>query len=435
MQSNNDFMDLQEKDKKKFKKLIISLLTYSVNDQDTTVLSYLYKPFGDTLSTTAGETARIGFIGQEQDIEHGYFNMGARYYDPEIGRFLSVDPLFEQFEEQTPYNYCFNSPLINSDASGLSPDKEKKRDQILAMEYDMFALNQACAMMNQSRCEDSRNPSYLQLMLANLQKKEYLLSILGAVYFENFFGSGGGNSKGGRTGNSESISNGTSSFIMFNQRNYSNTFDRDEYNRNRLQFISILKSMGVLVDLFSGLETNIDDTEGMLMPQVEVSDDRITFYDRFIAANLMILERMKEYLPNAYTLSVGFTGIAATGAGTSIDLNYILKGKDASIIPTITITESIGIGYDVNAYISGNITYYYGEGDFLSSMFETSIGKSQYSYFGSFSGEDIIGIGYDFNWNTIGNTHSHGINIGIAPPGVSASGGLSNTYILWRKEK
>jgi len=47
----------------------------------------------DTLSTTAGETARIGFIGQEQDIEHGYFNMGARYYDPEIGRFLSVENL------------------------------------------------------------------------------------------------------------------------------------------------------------------------------------------------------------------------------------------------------------------------------------------------------------------------------------------------------
>jgi hypothetical protein len=55
----------------------------------------------DTLSTSAGDVARIGFIGQEQDIEHGYFNMGVpihrdfhyvatRYYDPEIGRFLSV---------------------------------------------------------------------------------------------------------------------------------------------------------------------------------------------------------------------------------------------------------------------------------------------------------------------------------------------------------
>jgi RHS repeat-associated protein len=88
------------------------------------VLSYEYTPFGDTLSTSAGETARIGFIGQEQDIEHGYFNMGARYYDPEIGRFLSVDPLFEMYTEYTPYNYCNNSPMMFRDPSGLSSEME-----------------------------------------------------------------------------------------------------------------------------------------------------------------------------------------------------------------------------------------------------------------------------------------------------------------------
>jgi RHS repeat-associated protein len=396
------------------------------------VYSYEYKPFGDTLSTTAGETARIGFIGQEQDIEHGYFNMGARYYDPEIGRFLSVDPLFEQFAEQTPYNYCFNSPLINSDASGLSPDKEKKRDQMHATEIDLFAFNQSSVMMNQSRYEDSRNPSYLELMLANLQKKEYLLSILGAVYYNNFFGGGGG-SKGGRTGNPENGKNGTSNFIMFNQQSYSNAFDKEKYNRNRLQFISLLKSMGVPVDLLRDMGTNIDDTDGMLMSQVEVSDESTAFLDLFVEANKRAIERMKEYLPDAYTLSVGFTGIAGTGAGTSIDVNYILKGKDASIIPTITITQNIGIGYDVNAYISGNITYYYGEGDFLSGMFETSIKDGFYSFFGSISAENLIGIGYDGQVNVFGTTHTHGINIGIAPPGTSVSVGLSNTYIIWSK--
>jgi hypothetical protein len=38
------------------------------------------------------------------------FNMDARYYDPEIGRFLSVDPLFEMYTEFSPYNCCNNSP-------------------------------------------------------------------------------------------------------------------------------------------------------------------------------------------------------------------------------------------------------------------------------------------------------------------------------------
>jgi RHS repeat-associated protein len=68
--------------------------------------------------------ARIGFIGQEQDIEHGYFNMGARYYDPEIGRFLSVDPLFEMYTEFSPYNYCNNSPMMFRDPSGMSSEME-----------------------------------------------------------------------------------------------------------------------------------------------------------------------------------------------------------------------------------------------------------------------------------------------------------------------
>jgi RHS repeat-associated protein len=90
-----------------------------------------YTPFGDTLSTSAGETARLGFIGQEQDIEprHSsgsplrsdmvWLNDTARYYDPEIGRFLSVDPLFEMYTEYTPYNYCNNSPMMFRDPSGL----------------------------------------------------------------------------------------------------------------------------------------------------------------------------------------------------------------------------------------------------------------------------------------------------------------------------
>jgi hypothetical protein len=58
--------------------------------------SYEYKPFGDMLSTSAGETAGIGFLGQEQDIESRHssgsalrsemvwLNDTARYYDPEI---------------------------------------------------------------------------------------------------------------------------------------------------------------------------------------------------------------------------------------------------------------------------------------------------------------------------------------------------------------
>ena len=70
--------------------------------------SFDYKPFGDSLGS---EQERLGFMDNEFDFESRYFPLGARMYDARIGRFLSVDPLFERFRNQSPYNYAFNSPL------------------------------------------------------------------------------------------------------------------------------------------------------------------------------------------------------------------------------------------------------------------------------------------------------------------------------------
>jgi len=85
-----------------------------------------YKPFGDTLNAS-GES-RIGYASQERDEESRYFAMGARQYDPLTGRFLSVDPLYEQFPDKTPYHYCNNNPVSFKDPSGLSPENEKGRE-------------------------------------------------------------------------------------------------------------------------------------------------------------------------------------------------------------------------------------------------------------------------------------------------------------------
>jgi RHS repeat-associated protein len=55
----------------------------------------------------------------ERGFENRYIQFGARTYDPEIGRFMSVDPMFELYPDLTPYNYCNNSPLIHSDPTGM----------------------------------------------------------------------------------------------------------------------------------------------------------------------------------------------------------------------------------------------------------------------------------------------------------------------------
>jgi len=53
--------------------------------------------------------------------------MNGRVYDPKVGRFLSVDPVF-QFPENTqslnPYTYVLNSPLSMTDPTGYQCSKD-----------------------------------------------------------------------------------------------------------------------------------------------------------------------------------------------------------------------------------------------------------------------------------------------------------------------
>jgi hypothetical protein len=46
----------------------------------------------------------------------GLFYYGARYYDPRISVWLSVDPLSREFPHVSPYNFPLNSPINLVDA-------------------------------------------------------------------------------------------------------------------------------------------------------------------------------------------------------------------------------------------------------------------------------------------------------------------------------
>jgi uncharacterized protein RhaS with RHS repeats len=52
-------------------------------------------------------------------VETGYDYYGFRFYDTEINRFVSVDPLADKFPALTPYQYASNNPILNVDLDGL----------------------------------------------------------------------------------------------------------------------------------------------------------------------------------------------------------------------------------------------------------------------------------------------------------------------------
>ncbi len=71
-----------------------------------------YEPFGKDLSYA---NSKYKFTGKEKDSSSLYY-FGARYYDPNIGRFTQIDPSFEPSE--TPYSYVDNNPLNKVDPDG-----------------------------------------------------------------------------------------------------------------------------------------------------------------------------------------------------------------------------------------------------------------------------------------------------------------------------
>ena len=52
----------------------------------------------------------------------GLYYYGARYYDPRVSVWLSVDPLASKYPYVTPYNFVENNPIRLVDPTGLGPD-------------------------------------------------------------------------------------------------------------------------------------------------------------------------------------------------------------------------------------------------------------------------------------------------------------------------
>jgi len=63
------------------------------------------------------------YTGHELDNEANLdlYYAGARYLDPVLGRWLSVDPYAAKFPNLSPYNYSFNNPINFYDPNGLYP--------------------------------------------------------------------------------------------------------------------------------------------------------------------------------------------------------------------------------------------------------------------------------------------------------------------------
>ena len=85
-----------------------------------------YYPFGmqlEALGYTSGADLKNNYLYNGKELQEDYglnwYDYGARFYDPVIGRWGTVDPMTDLHHDYTPYAYCYNNPIKLIDPFGL----------------------------------------------------------------------------------------------------------------------------------------------------------------------------------------------------------------------------------------------------------------------------------------------------------------------------
>ncbi|MBK8255404.1 MAG: hypothetical protein IPK82_22435 [Polyangiaceae bacterium] len=85
--------------------------------------------WGAPVPASFPDSTSLGFAGHEDDGEIGLVNMKGRMFDPKLGRFVSTDPIVQDWtfsQAWNPYSYVFNNPLTYTDPSGFDGEPQRE---------------------------------------------------------------------------------------------------------------------------------------------------------------------------------------------------------------------------------------------------------------------------------------------------------------------
>ncbi|MES2275315.1 MAG: DUF6443 domain-containing protein [Bacteroidota bacterium] len=88
-----------------------------------------YLPFGMDITIGSVPSQKNNYLYNKKELQDGLgqYDYGARFYDPVIARWTSVDPKSEIFQHWSPYNYASNDPISNTDPDGKAGESFRTR--------------------------------------------------------------------------------------------------------------------------------------------------------------------------------------------------------------------------------------------------------------------------------------------------------------------
>jgi|GEM_PF-5247616 len=145
------------------------------------VLSVIdYYPYGKVLRSWHREgPERFMTTEHERDGESGLDYRGARYYDSDYARFLSLDPLAAEFAGWSPYNYVLGNPIVFVDpdgrcATGVDCDGGEHEPQKVAIPTVVITPLDGPGVGNDPVKKKKYNA--MAMAIANLNSDNYLSS-------------------------------------------------------------------------------------------------------------------------------------------------------------------------------------------------------------------------------------------------------------------
>ena len=99
---------------KRFNSNLLNISTIKCDIYEADIVSATdYAPFGMGMvgRSYSGEEYRYGYNRKENDNETKTQDYGMGIYKPDLGKFLSLDPLEPKFPFLSPFQFASNSPI------------------------------------------------------------------------------------------------------------------------------------------------------------------------------------------------------------------------------------------------------------------------------------------------------------------------------------